>query len=242
MSSATGIRRASERGVVDYGWLKSCYSFSFASYYDPEQMGFSDLLILNDDWVAAGGYFEKRLHREMEVFTYVLNGELELQDTDGIKLLVSSGEAQLLSVGSAGHRSGCNASPRSPLHFLQIWIVPAERGGTSRYQQKAIQIKKRRGQLCLVLSPDGQDGSLIIKQETCVYAGIFDGSDSASLTLPLGRFAYVHLARGSLTVNGQRLDEGDGLKIRHANNIELSHGENAEVLIFDLRPMEKPSF
>lgn len=235
------IRKASERGYADHGWLKSRHSFSFASYYDPEQMGFSDLLVINDDRVAAGGGFGKHPHRDMEIFSYVLEGALEHKDTLGTGSVIRPGDVQLMSAGTGVAHSEYNASATAPVHFLQIWIVPARKGIAPRYQQQHFSAAEKRGQLRLVLSPDGTNGSLTINQDARVYAGLFDAGERASLSLPVGRHAYVHVAAGSLSVNGQRLNEGDALRIRQADTLEFGQGEKAEVLVFDLRPGELPS-
>ncbi|SDH57043.1 hypothetical protein SAMN05216603_110135 [Pseudomonas benzenivorans] len=240
MTSTTEIRKASERGTADHGWLKSSHSFSFASYYDPEQMGFSDLLVINDDRVAAGGGFGTHPHRDMEIFSYVLQGALEHKDTLGTGSVIRPGDVQLMSAGTGVAHSEYNASATAPVHFLQIWIVPERKGIEPRYQQQHFAAEQKRGRLRLVLSPDGQDGSLRINQDARVYAGLFDGAERASLTLPAARHAYVHVASGSLSVNGQRLKAGDGLKIRQAQTLEFGQGEKAEVLVFDLRPQERP--
>jgi hypothetical protein len=237
---ATELRKASERGLADHGWLKSRHTFSFASYYDPEQMGFSDLLVINDDRVAAGGGFGKHPHRDMEIFSYVLDGALEHKDSLGTGSVIRPGDVQLMSAGTGVSHSEYNASTTAPVHFLQIWIVPAKKGIAPRYQQQHFSAEEKRGQLRLVLSPDGANGSLTINQDARVYAGLFNGTERAALSLPVGRHAYVHVATGSLSVNGQRLKEGDGLRIRQADTLEFSHGEKAEVLVFDLRPGERP--
>lgn len=237
---ATELRKASERGLADHGWLKSRHTFSFASYYDPEQMGFSDLLVINDDRVAAGGGFGKHPHRDMEIFSYVLDGALEHKDSLGTGSVIRPGDVQLMSAGTGVSHSEYNASTTAPVHFLQIWIVPAKKGIAPRYQQQYFSAEEKRGQLRLVMSPDGANGSLTINQDARVYAGLFNGTERAAQSLPVGRHAYVHVATGSLSVNGQRLKEGDGLRIRQADTLEFSHGEKAEVLVFDLRPGERP--
>ncbi|MES2821901.1 MAG: pirin family protein [Pseudomonadota bacterium] len=236
----TELRKASERGFADHGWLKSRHSFSFASYYDPEQVGFSDLLVINDDRVAAGGGFGKHPHRDMEIFSYVLDGALEHKDSLGTGSVIRPGDVQLMSAGTGVAHSEYNASATAPVHFLQIWIVPAKKGIAPRYQQQHVAAEEKRGQLRLVLSPDGANGSLTINQDARVHAGLFDGAERAALDLPIGRHAYVHVATGALSVNGQRLKEGDGLRIRYADRLEFGHGEKAEVLVFDLRPGERP--
>ncbi|MFB8831579.1 pirin family protein [Azotobacter sp. CWF10] len=234
------LRRSSERGQADHGWLQSRHSFSFADYHDPEQVGFSDLRVINDDRVAAGQGFGRHPHRDMEILSYVLDGALEHQDSLGNGSLIRPGDIQLMSAGTGIAHSEYNPSPREPVHFLQIWIVPAIRGVTPGYQQQRFAAGDKRGRLQLILSPDGERGSLRLHQDARVYAGLFDGAERATLELGGQRHAYVHLARGALSVNGQRLEAGDGLRIRHAERLEFADGERAEVLVFDLRPNERP--
>lgn len=234
------LRRAAERGIADHGWLQSRHTFSFAHYYDPKQVGFSDLLVINDDRVIGGEGFGRHSHRDMEIFSYVLDGALEHRDSLGTGSVIRPGDVQLMSAGSGVSHSEYNASQTDKVHFLQIWIVPAQAGGTPRYQQEHFPAAQKRGRLRLVLSPDGAEGSLQIGQDARVYAGLFDGSEQAELPLGGQRHAYVHLARGSLSVNGQRLQAGDGLKLRQAERIAFSGGQDAEVLVFDLRPHELP--
>ncbi|MEE4461183.1 pirin family protein [Azotobacter chroococcum] len=234
------LRRSSERGQADHGWLQSRHSFSFADYRDPEQVGFSDLLVINDDRVAAGQGFGRHPHRDMEILSYVLDGALEHQDSLGNGSVIRPGDIQLMSAGTGIAHSEYNASPREPVHFLQIWIVPAVRGVTPGYQQQRFAAEDKRGRLQLILSPDGERGSLRLHQDARVYAGLFDGAERATLELGGQRHAYVHLARGVLSVNGQRLAAGDGLRVRRAERLEFADGEQAEVLVFDLRPNERP--
>jgi redox-sensitive bicupin YhaK (pirin superfamily) len=176
----------------------------------------------------------------MEIFSYVLDGALEHKDSLGTGSVIRPGDVQLMSAGTGVSHSEYNASTTAPVHFLQIWIVPAKKGIAPRYQQQHFSAEEKRGQLRLVMSPDGANGSLTINQDARVYAGLFNGTERAALSLPVGRHAYVHVATGSLSVNGQRLKEGDGLRIRQADTLEFSHGEKAEVLVFDLRPGERP--
>ncbi|WP_421682303.1 pirin family protein [Stutzerimonas urumqiensis] len=229
------LRRAADRGQADHGWLQSRHSFSFADYHDPRQMGFSDLRVINDDRVAAGQGFGRHPHRDMEIFSYVLDGALEHKDSLGTGSVIRPGDVQLMSAGRGVSHSEFNASATEPVHFLQIWIVPTERGGPPRYQQAHVNASEKRGRLRLVLSPEGGEGALQVGQDARVYAGLFDGAEQARLTLDGARHAYVHVARGALTVNGVRLSEGDGLKVRDVEHIELSGGQDAEVLVFDLR-------
>ncbi|OLS59754.1 pirin family protein [Pseudomonas putida] len=234
------VRNAEERGRANHGWLKSAHTFSFADYYDPQERGFSDLLVINDDRVIAGKGFGQHPHRDMEIFSYVLEGALEHKDTLGTGSVIKPGDVQLMSAGSGVAHSEFNHSKAQPVHFLQIWIVPNVRGATPRYQQQHFSNDEKRGKLRLIISPDGKQGSLKVRQDARVYAGLFDGEEQATLTLPGNRHAYVHVARGSIELNGQLLREGDGVRMRKEQVIELSNGRDAEVLVFDLRPNELP--
>lgn len=234
------IRNAEERGRANHGWLKSSHTFSFADYYDPDERGFSDLLVINDDRVIAGKGFGQHPHRDMEIFSYVLEGALEHKDTLGTGSVIKPGDVQLMSAGSGVAHSEFNHSKAQPVHFLQIWIVPNVRGATPRYQQQHFSDDEKRGKLRLIISPDGKQGSLQVRQDARVYAGLFDGDEHATLTLADNRHAYVHVARGRIELNGQLLREGDGVRMRKEQVIELSNGRDAEVLVFDLRPNELP--
>ncbi|GAB7532921.1 pirin family protein [Pseudomonas sp. 3A(2025)] len=234
------LRKASERGAADHGWLNSHHTFSFASYYNPQEMGFSDLLVINDDRVQAGKGFGQHPHRDMEIFSYVLEGALEHKDTLGTGSVIRPGDVQLMSAGSGVAHSEFNHSHEEGVHFLQIWIVPNVGGATPNYQQQHFSAADKRGRLKLIIAPDGQDGALQVRQDAKVYAGLFDGDESAELTLDADRYAYVHVARGSLVLNGQALGPGDGVKVRDEQRLQLSQGVDAEVLVFDLRPQERP--
>ncbi|MCI3207491.1 MULTISPECIES: pirin family protein [Pandoraea] len=236
------IRKATDRGVADHGWLSSRHTFSFANYYDPKQVGFSDLLVINDDRVAPAQGFGKHPHRDMEIFSYVLEGALEHKDTMGTGSVIEPGDVQLMSAGRGVAHSEFNHSPTSPVHFLQIWIVPNQTGIAPEYQQQRFTPEEKRGQLRKIISPDGSDNSLHIHQDARVYAGLFDGDESATLTLAPNRYAYVHVARGSVSVNGVALGEGDGVRVRDETALTIANGNNAEVLVFDLRPVETPDF
>jgi len=235
------VRNAEERGRANHGWLKSAHTFSFANYWDPDEQGFSDLLVINDDRVIAGKGFGQHPHRDMEIFSYVLEGALEHKDTLGTGSVIKPGDVQLMSAGSGVAHSEFNHSKSQPVHFLQIWIVPDVRGATPRYQQQHFSDDEKRGKLRLIISPEGQQGSLQVRQDARVYAGLFDGDEHATLTLADNRHAYVHVARGCIELNGQLLREGDGVRMRKEQVIELSNGRDAEVLVFDLRPNELPS-
>ncbi|GGM16435.1 quercetin 2,3-dioxygenase [Pseudomonas asuensis] len=234
------LRKATERGFANHGWLKSFHTFSFASYRNPQEQGFSDLLVINDDRVAQAQGFGTHPHRDMEIFSYVLEGALEHKDTLGTGSVIRPGDVQLMSAGTGVAHSEYNHSESDPVHFLQIWIVPNARGAEPRYQQKHFSAESKRGQLRLVLSPTGEQGSLEIRQDARVYAGLFNGEEQATLNLQEGRYAYVHVAQGQIELNGQVLGEGDGVRIRNEQMLAFSNGKNAEVIVFDLRPNELP--
>ncbi|MBN4667719.1 pirin family protein [Pandoraea nosoerga] len=236
------IRKAADRGVADHGWLKSRHTFSFANYYDPTQVGFSDLLVINDDRVAPGQGFGKHPHRDMEIFSYVLEGALEHKDTMGTGSVIEPGDVQLMSAGRGVAHSEFNHSHTSPVHFLQIWIVPDRTGIAPEYQQQRFAPEEKRGRLRMILSPDGAGNSLRIHQDVRVYAGLFDAHESATLALAPDRYAYVHVARGSVSLNGVALGEGDGVRVRGETALTLANGRDAEVLVFDLRAVETPDF
>jgi len=234
------LRNASERGLANHGWLKSFHTFSFGHYRNPQEQGFSDLLVINDDRVAAGKGFGQHPHRDMEIFSYVLEGALEHKDTLGTGSVIRPGDVQLMSAGHGVAHSEYNHSPSAPVHFLQIWIVPNQVGAEPRYQQEHFSPEQKRGRLQLIISPEGAEGSLNVRQDARVYAGLFNGDESATLTLAADRYAYVHVATGSVELNGQLLHEGDGVRVREETVLHLSRGIDAEVLVFDLRPNELP--
>lgn len=236
------IRRADDRGLANFGWLHSRHTFSFGSYFDPQQVGFSDLLVINDDRVSPGRGFDTHGHRDMEIFSYVLEGGLQHRDSMGTGSVIRPGDVQMMSAGTGVMHSEFNASREELVHFLQIWIVPDRKGVAPRYQQRHFTPDEKRGRLRLIISPDGADGSLSVYQDARVYAGLFDGDERQALQMPRNRYAYVHVASGSLDVNGHRLDEGDGARLRDPGEIHLSGGRAAEVLLFDLRPNELPSY
>lgn len=236
------IRPFAQRGVANFGWLHSQHSFSFGSYYDPQHVGFSDLLVINEDRVRQGRGFDTHGHRDMEIFSYVLEGALEHKDSMGSGSVIRPGDVQMMSAGTGVRHSEYNASREELVHFLQIWIVPNRKGVTPRYQQQHFDAAEKRGRLRLIISPDGAEGSLSVHQDARVYAGLFDGAEQQRFELPADRFAYIHVARGALTVNGQRLTAGDGARLRNVQDIDFSAGDNAEVLLFDLRPVELPLY
>ncbi|WP_295389996.1 pirin family protein [uncultured Thiodictyon sp.] len=236
------LRPSDRRGVANLGWLHSRHSFSFGSYYDPDQSGFSDLLAINDDRVRPGRGFDTHGHRDMEIVSYVLAGTLEHQDSMGTGSVIRPGDVQMMSAGSGVRHSEYNASRTQEVHFLQIWIIPDRQGVTPRYQQTYVDAADKRGRLRLICSPDGAAGSLSLYQDTRIYAGLFDGGEQQRFTLPEHRFGYIQVARGTLKVNGERLSEGDGARLRQVRDLDFSEGEDAEVLLFDLRPNESPNY
>jgi redox-sensitive bicupin YhaK (pirin superfamily) len=234
------LRKSSDRGVAEFDWLKSRHTFSFGNYGDPKQQGFSDLLVINDDRVQPGTGFGMHSHRDMEIFSYVLDGALQHKDSMGTGSVILPGDVQMMSAGTGIQHSEFNPSGSEAVHFLQIWIVPESKRVAPRYQQVHFADSEKRGRLRLIISPDGAQGSLSVYQDTRVYAGLLDGKDAVTLELEPQRYAYVHLARGSVEVNGVRFDEGDGARLRDERQLRFSGGRSAEVLVFDLRPRELP--
>ncbi|NGY06849.1 pirin family protein [Solimonas terrae] len=234
------IIRADQRGVAEHGWLSSRHTFSFGSYYNPQQIGFSDLRVINDDHVEPGEGFGRHPHRDMEIFSYVLDGALEHRDSMGTGSVIRPGDVQIMSAGSGVAHSEYNHSKVLDVHFLQIWIMPAVTGAEPRYQQRHFTEDEKRGRLRLILSPDGGEDSLQIRQDVRVWAGLFDGDESATLELPAQRHGYVHVARGAIELNGETLAAGDGLRLRGGGPLRFAGGQDAEVLVFDLRPFEVP--
>jgi redox-sensitive bicupin YhaK (pirin superfamily) len=228
------IRKADQRGYADHGWLRSFHSFSFADYYDPEYVEFGALRVINEDCVAAGQGFPTHGHRDMEIITYVLEGQLEHKDSIGTGAIIEPGDVQRMSAGTGVRHSEFNPSATTPVHFLQIWIQPDQRGIPPSYEQKHYADDAKRGRLRLIASPDGRDGSVTIHQDARVYAGLFDGDESAVHELNAGRRAYVQVARGKIRVNGEALAAGDAAKLTDVSEVRLEQGDAAEVLLFDL--------
>ena len=231
------IRKSGERGYADHGWLKSFHSFSFAGYHDPRHMGWGNLRVINEDRIAPGTGFGTHGHRDMEIISYVLSGELAHQDSMGHVKGIRPGEVQRMSAGRGVTHSEFNHAPGQSTHFLQIWILPDVQGIEPGYEQKAFTEADKRGQLRLVASPDGAQGSVSLHADASLYAGLFDGDlEQASLALRPGRKAYVHLVRGQLLANGQKLEGGDAMLLEQESLLTLSQGRDAEVLVFDLAP------
>jgi redox-sensitive bicupin YhaK (pirin superfamily) len=228
------LRKSQERGYADHGWLKSFHTFSFAGYYDPEHMGFGNLRVINEDRIAPGTGFGTHGHRDMEIISYVLSGELAHKDTLGNVKGIPPGDVQRMSAGSGVMHSEFNHAQDRTTHFLQIWIEPNVTGIEPSYEQKRFPDADKRGKLRLVASPDGSDGSVLIHADARVYAGLFDGDEKATLALDEKRPVYVHLVRGELSVNGTRLTAGDAAKLQGESRLALADGQDAEVLVFEL--------
>lgn len=230
------IRKSAERGLADHGWLVSRHSFSFANYHDPRFMGWGNLRVINEDRIAPGTGFGTHGHRDMEIISYVLSGELAHKDTLGNVKAIPPGDVQRMSAGTGVQHSEFNHAPDAQTHFLQIWIEPERIGVAPGYAQKTFADTDKRGRLCLVASRDGAAGSVAMNADASLYAGLFDGSEQASLALAAGRKAYVHLVRGALRVNGQLLHAGDALMLEDERRLQIDQGQDAEVLVFDLAP------
>jgi len=233
MSTALTIRRAGERGHADHGWLHSFHTFSFADYHDPKHMGFRALRVINDDTVDPGMGFGTHGHQDMEIISYVLDGELGHEDSMGNGSVIRPGDVQRMSAGTGVRHSEMNPSRTNPVHFLQIWIVPDRRGHAPGYAQIAFPERERRGQLRLVASPDGANGSVSIHQDVRLYAGLFDRGESATHVVAPGRHAWIHVARGQAQVAGRELGAGDAVSTSEAGDLAIT-GDGAEVLVFDL--------
>ncbi len=228
------VRRSADRGFADHGWLKSFHSFSFASYHDPAHMGFGNLRVLNEDRIDAGTGFGSHGHRDMEIISYVLDGALAHQDSLGNAAAIVPGEVQRMTAGTGVRHSEFNHAQGSATHFLQIWLLPAAAGLPPGYAQKAYSEADKRGQLRLVAAPGGVDGAVTLHADASIRAGLFDGDESATLALPAGRKTWVHVARGSITAQGQALQAGDAIGLVGEPQLVLEKGSNAEVLVFDL--------
>ena len=228
------LRKSRDRGHADHGWLRSFHSFSFADYHDPAHMGFGALRVINEDRVEPGMGFGTHGHRDMEIVSYVLEGSLEHKDSMGNGSIIRPGDVQRMSAGTGVMHSEYNPSREVTVHFLQIWIQPAQRGIAPGYEQKHIAAAGKRGRLRLIASPDGAEGSVTVHQDARLYAAVLDGDAPVTHPLAAGRRAYVHVALGAITVNGERLEAGDALKVTDAGAVVLADSKSAEVLLFDL--------
>ncbi len=228
------IRKSEERGRTELDWLESRHTFSFDRYVDPSWMGFSVLRVINDDRIAAGAGFPTHPHREMEIFTWVLSGNLEHRDSLGHGSILRPGEAQRMTAGRGVAHSEHNPSPREPLHLLQIWLLPARRGLDPGYEQKPFPEKERQGRLQLLVSPDRAEGSIRIHQDARIYAGLFGAGESWEEKIEPGRRAWLQVARGAVRANGHELWEGDGAALAEEKTIRIEGVTAAELLVFDL--------
>ena len=228
------LRKSQDRGFADHGWLKSHHSFSFAGYHDPKHMGFGNLRVINEDRIAPGTGFGTHGHRDMEIISYVLSGNLAHKDTMGNVKGIPPGDVQRMSAGNGVQHSEFNHAPNDTTHFLQIWIEPNVTGISPGYEQKTFAESEKRGTLRLVASNDGAQGSVTVHADASLYAGLFDGTESATLQLNPARKSYVHLVRGALEVNGEKLAAGDAALLQGESQLDLAHGIDAEVLVFDL--------
>ena len=233
------LRRSTERGHADHGWLKSFHTFSFADYHDPRFMGFGNLRVINEDRIAPGTGFGRHGHRDMEIVSYVLDGELAHEDSMGNGGpngggVIRPGDVQRMSAGRGVLHSEFNHAANATTHFLQIWIEPSERGIDPGYEQRHFTDAEKRGRLRIVASPDGRDGSVTIGQDASLYAALLDGDERAGFEQKPGRRTYLHVVRGSVEADGQRLEGGDALKLAGPHTLRLAHGRGAEVLLFDL--------
>jgi quercetin 2,3-dioxygenase len=228
------LRKSQDRGYADHGWLKSYHSFSFAGYQDPAHMGWGNLRVINEDCVAPGKGFGQHGHRDMEIISYVLSGELAHQDSMGNVKGIPPGDVQRMSAGTGVMHSEFNHAEGQSTHFLQIWIEPNVIGIPPSYEQKTFPTNEKRGALRLVASPDGAQGSVTIHADAALYAGLFDGNETAEFALDAARKGYVYLVRGALEVNGHRLKAGDAALLEKESRVALANGTDAEVLLFDL--------
>ncbi len=233
------LRKSSDRGFADHGWLKSFHSFSFADYYDPRHMGVGNLRVINEDRIAPGTGFGMHGHRDMEIVSYVLDGALAHKDSMGNDGVIRPGDVQRMSAGTGVRHSEFNHAADATTHFLQIWILPDRAGIAPGYEQKHFDAPSKRGRLVTVASPEGPaqvPGSVAIHADARLHAGLFDGAERAELDLDPARIAYVHLVRGTLRINDNPLRAGDAVRLDQASKLVLEGGDNAEVLVFDLAP------
>jgi redox-sensitive bicupin YhaK (pirin superfamily) len=228
-------RRPSDaRGLADHGWLKSRHTFSFAEYHDPAHMGFRNLRVINEDRVAPGQGFGTHGHRDMEIISYVLDGELGHRDSMGTGSVIRPGDVQRMTAGTGVRHSEMNPSPETPVHFFQIWLLPERAGIAPGYEQKRFEDSEKRGRLRLVAARDGRDGAITLHADAELYAGLLAPGDRVRLDLRPGRHAWIQVARGTLTANGLPLEAGDGAAVSDESAVDITASSDAEVLVFDL--------
>lgn len=230
------LRPSAARGFADHGWLLARHSFSFADYYDPAEMGWGVLRVINEDRIQPGQGFGRHGHRDMEIVTYILSGALEHRDSLGHGGVIRPGEVQRMSAGRGILHGEANPSATEETHLLQIWIEPAAKGGPASYEQQFVPEAEKRGRLRLVASPDGRQGSTTIGQDACLYDSILEAGRSLDHEMPPGRLAYAHLVRGQMSINGLPLASGDGAKIADESRLQFTAAEESEFLFFDLPP------
>ncbi|MGV3719674.1 MAG: pirin family protein [Actinomycetota bacterium] len=230
----TTVRRSNQRGHADRGWLKSFHSFSFGDYYDPKNMGFRTLRVINEDWVKGGTGFGTHPHRDMEIVTYVLSGALAHQDSMGNASEIRPGDVQRMTAGSGVTHSEVNRSESETVHLLQIWLLPEAKGLTPSYEQKNFPAEEKQGRLRLVASRDGRDGAVTIHQDAELYSSLLEPGQSVTHSLAPGRHSWVQLIRGAVTVNGEALQAGDAAAVSNEGQVEIVGTEAAELLLFDL--------
>ena len=228
------VRRANERGHFDHGWLNTYHTFSFDQYYDPRYMGFRSLRVINEDFVAPGRGFPKHGHRDMEIITYILEGALKHEDSMGTGSVIRPGDVQRMSAGTGVKHSEQNASDSNPVHLLQIWILPHTIELEPSYEQKAFSEDERRGQLRLIASENGRDGSVKVHQDVSLFASILDAEQQVERSMDQQRYAWIQVARGAITVNGEKADQGDGVTVAGESSLTIGAQEPAEILLFDL--------
>jgi len=228
------VRKASDRGLTSIDWLKSRHTFSFGDYYDAKEQGFSDLRVINEDWVVPGAGFPTHSHRDMEIITYVIDGAVQHRDSMGNGSVIRPGDVQRMSAGTGVTHSEYNPSQVEELHLLQIWIMPDRRGHQPGYEQKNVPDEEKRGRLRIIASPDGRDGSVTIHQDARLYAGVIDGAKPIGFEVGPGRRSYVHVVKGAVDLNGIGLEAGDGARIVDERALEIAGREGSEVLLFDL--------
>ena len=228
------IRRGNERGGGDYGWLKTRHTFSFSDYHDPKWMGFRSLRVINEDWIAPKGGFPTHPHRDMEIITYVLSGQLEHKDSLGTGSVILPGDGQRMSAGRGIRHSEGNPSASETVHMLQIWILPDKQGYEPGYEQKTFPETEKRGKFRLIASNDGADGSVKINQDAKLFVALLAAGEQVTQALAAKRHAWLQIAKGDVEVNGQRLYQGDGAFISEENKLTVTASEDAEVLLFDL--------
>lgn len=235
MSPMIKIRKSGDRGKFDFGWLKTYHSFSFGQYYDPENMGYQSLRVINDDFIAPGGGFDTHGHRDMEIVTYVLSGELAHKDSLGNVATIKAGEVQRMTAGTGIRHSEFNYSDDDPVHLLQIWILPERQGLTPGYEQRMFSAEDKKGKLKLIASPDGRDGSVKIHQDASIYASILGEAQKLEYKPQKGRHLWLQVASGKLDLDGEKLETGDGAAINGEVILSIKAASESEFLLFDLQ-------